>query len=97
MGLHIKGGMTVVIEAGMQLTLKVGGNFVDISPMGVCIQGSAREHQQRRRARLRQRRQPRPARRTQGFRFGEQVVRLKALSGGVKAESRFSAGETIHR
>ena len=40
MGLHIKGGMTVVIEAGMQLTLKVGGNFVDISPMGGCIQGT---------------------------------------------------------
>ena len=39
LGLHIKGGMTVVIEAGVQLTLKVGGSFVDISPLGVCIQG----------------------------------------------------------
>ena len=28
--IHIKGGMTVVIEAGMQLSLKVGGNFIDI-------------------------------------------------------------------
>jgi type VI secretion system secreted protein VgrG len=32
--------MTVVIEAGLQLTLKVGGNFVDISPAGVAIQGT---------------------------------------------------------
>ncbi len=37
---YIKGGMTVVIEAGMQLSLKVGGNFVDISPDGVAISGT---------------------------------------------------------
>ena len=36
--LHIK-GMTIVIEADMQLSLKVGGNFVDISVAGVAING----------------------------------------------------------
>src|SRR5262249_32762548 len=34
--IHLKGGQTVVIEAGMQLTLKVGGNFIDISSAGVA-------------------------------------------------------------
>jgi type VI secretion system secreted protein VgrG len=38
--IHLKGTMNVVIEAGMQLTLKVGGNFVSISPAGVDIQGT---------------------------------------------------------
>jgi type VI secretion system secreted protein VgrG len=38
--IHLKGGMKVVIEAGMQLSLKVGGNFVDIGPAGVSIQGT---------------------------------------------------------
>ena len=38
--IHLKAGMTAVIEAGVQLTLKVGGNFVDISPAGVSIQGT---------------------------------------------------------
>src|SRR5262249_40521690 len=28
--IHIKAGMTLVLEAGMQLSLKVGGNFIDI-------------------------------------------------------------------
>ena len=32
--------MNVVIEAGMQLTLKVGGNYVSIGPTGVNIQGT---------------------------------------------------------
>ena len=36
--LHLK-GMTVVIEADLQLSLKVGGNFVDLSPAGVAING----------------------------------------------------------
>jgi type VI secretion system secreted protein VgrG len=36
---HIQGAMNVVIEAGLQLTLKVGGNFVSITPMGVDVQG----------------------------------------------------------
>ena len=36
---HIKGALNVVVEAGLQLTLKVGGNFVSITPMGVDIQG----------------------------------------------------------
>jgi len=31
--------MPVVIEAGMQLTLKAAGGFVDIGPAGVTIQG----------------------------------------------------------
>lgn len=36
--LHIK-AMNIVIEADMQLSLKVGGNFVDISVAGVAING----------------------------------------------------------
>jgi type VI secretion system secreted protein VgrG len=32
--------MTVVIEAGTELTLKVGGNFIDINPSGVSIVGT---------------------------------------------------------
>ena len=31
---------TVVIEAGTQISLKVGGNFVDIGPAGVTIVGT---------------------------------------------------------
>ncbi len=37
--IHLKGGMTVVIEAGMQLTLKGPGGFIDIGPAGVTVQG----------------------------------------------------------
>lgn len=37
--IHLKSGMKVVIEASAQLSLKVGGNFIDISPAGVAIQG----------------------------------------------------------
>ena len=33
-------GENVVIEAGLQLTLKVGGNFVSIGPTGVDIMGT---------------------------------------------------------
>jgi type VI secretion system secreted protein VgrG len=40
MTVHIKAGMTLVLEAGAQLSLKVGGNFIDISPAGVSIQGT---------------------------------------------------------
>ena len=36
--LHLK-AMTIVIEADLQLSLKVGGNFVDISVAGVAING----------------------------------------------------------
>ncbi|WP_010585397.1 type VI secretion system Vgr family protein [Schlesneria paludicola] len=36
--LHLK-AMTIVIEADLQLSLKVGGNFVDLSPAGVAING----------------------------------------------------------
>jgi type VI secretion system secreted protein VgrG len=37
---HIKGGQTVIIEAGTQLSLKVGGNFIDISSSGINIVGT---------------------------------------------------------
>jgi type VI secretion system secreted protein VgrG len=36
----LKAGMTVVLEAGVELTLKVGGNFIDINPAGVTIVGT---------------------------------------------------------
>ena len=32
--------MTLVLEAGAELTLKVGGNFIDINPSGVSIVGT---------------------------------------------------------
>lgn len=38
--IHLKSGATLVIEAQAQLTLKVGGNFIDISPAGIAIQGT---------------------------------------------------------
>lgn len=38
--IHLKSDLNVVIESGVQLTLKVGGNFVNISPVGVTIQGT---------------------------------------------------------
>ncbi len=37
--IHLKGGMKVIIEAGMQLSLIGPGGFVDIGPAGVTIQG----------------------------------------------------------
>ncbi len=37
---YIKGGVNVVIEAGVQLTLKVGANFVSIGAAGVDIVGT---------------------------------------------------------
>jgi hypothetical protein len=40
MNVHIKGGMVVVVEAGMQLSLKAGANFIDIGPAGISIQGT---------------------------------------------------------
>ena len=40
MNVHVKGGMVVVIEAGMQLSLKAGANFIDIGPAGVSISGT---------------------------------------------------------
>ena len=40
MGAHIKGGMNVVVEAGTSLTLKVGGNFININSGGVFIKGT---------------------------------------------------------
>jgi len=38
--IHLKSNLNVVIEGGVQLTIKVGGNFVSISPAGVQIQGT---------------------------------------------------------
>jgi type VI secretion system secreted protein VgrG len=38
--IYIKAGISIVIEAGVQISLKVGGNFVDISPAGVTIVGN---------------------------------------------------------
>ncbi len=40
MAIHLKAGTTCVIEAGAQLSLKVGGNFIDISAAGVAISGT---------------------------------------------------------
>ena len=36
---YVKAGTNVVIEAGAQITLKVGGSFITISPAGINIQG----------------------------------------------------------
>ena len=38
--IHLKAGMTLVLESGTQITLKVGGNFIDINPGGVFIKGT---------------------------------------------------------
>lgn len=37
--IHLNAGMSAVIEAGVDLTLKVGGSFIDINPSGVYISG----------------------------------------------------------
>jgi type VI secretion system secreted protein VgrG len=37
--IYLSAGTTVVIEAGTQISLKVGGNFIDISSAGVAIKG----------------------------------------------------------
>jgi type VI secretion system secreted protein VgrG len=39
MNMYLKGGMNVVVEAGLQLTLKGPGGFITIGPSGVTIQG----------------------------------------------------------
>jgi type VI secretion system secreted protein VgrG len=36
---HVKGGMKVIVESGLQLSLIGAGGFVDIGPAGVTIQG----------------------------------------------------------
>jgi type VI secretion system secreted protein VgrG len=38
--IHIKGGTNVVIESNTTLTLKVGGNFININSGGIFIQGT---------------------------------------------------------
>ena len=37
---HIHAGMTLSLEADTQISLKVGGNYIVISPAGVSIQGT---------------------------------------------------------
>jgi type VI secretion system secreted protein VgrG len=37
--IHLKAGMKVIIEAGMQISLKGPGGFINIGPSGVDIQG----------------------------------------------------------
>ncbi len=37
--LHIKGGMRTVLQAGMSLSVKVGGSFITLDPSGVSITG----------------------------------------------------------
>jgi type VI secretion system secreted protein VgrG len=37
---HIKGGMNTVIESNTSLTLKVGGNFININSGGIFIKGT---------------------------------------------------------
>ena len=38
--IHLKAGTNLILEAGLQLTLKVGGNFIDIGPAGISIVGT---------------------------------------------------------
>lgn len=40
MNAHIKGGTSVVLEAGLSISLKAGSNFINISPAGVSIVGT---------------------------------------------------------
>jgi type VI secretion system secreted protein VgrG len=39
MEIYLKAGMTLVIESGMELCLKAGGNFITIGPAGIAISG----------------------------------------------------------
>lgn len=38
--IHLKAAKSIVLEAGVKLSLKVGGNFVDVSVAGVAINGT---------------------------------------------------------
>ncbi len=38
--IYLKAGTKVIIEAGMQISLKAAGGFIDIGPAGVTIQGT---------------------------------------------------------
>ncbi|MCA9192383.1 MAG: type VI secretion system tip protein VgrG [Planctomycetales bacterium] len=40
LNIHVKAGMTLVLDAGMVLSLKAGGSFISIGPDGVTIQGT---------------------------------------------------------
>jgi type VI secretion system secreted protein VgrG len=37
---HLSGAMKVIVESGTQISLVVGGNFIDISSAGIAIQGT---------------------------------------------------------
>jgi type VI secretion system secreted protein VgrG len=39
--IHLKAGKKVVIEGTAQASFKVGGNFIDIGPLGIAIKGTA--------------------------------------------------------
>jgi len=38
--IHLKAGISLVIESGTNLSLKVGGNFISLTPGGIFIQGT---------------------------------------------------------
>jgi type VI secretion system secreted protein VgrG len=38
--IHLMAGTNVVIEAGMALTIKAGGNFITLGPTGIAISGT---------------------------------------------------------
>ena len=40
MNWHQKTGMSIVIESGMELTIKSSGGFIKIDPAGVTIMGT---------------------------------------------------------
>lgn len=40
MEMHLKAGMTLVVESGMTLSLNGPGGFIKIDAMGVTIQGT---------------------------------------------------------
>jgi type VI secretion system secreted protein VgrG len=39
-GVYIHSGTTLILEAGVELSLKVGSNFIDINSAGIAIQGT---------------------------------------------------------
>jgi len=39
MGIHLKANMPIILESSLQVSLKVGGSFVDVGPAGVSITG----------------------------------------------------------
>jgi type VI secretion system secreted protein VgrG len=39
--IHLKTNLNLVVESGVTLTAQVGGNFININPVGIFIQGTA--------------------------------------------------------